>query len=123
MLHILYLEDIPLVGILYDIIEDMHEIRDTSPLFSITTAADLLGLHPRTLMLYEYEELLIPRRSATNRRVYSMKDLKEIKFIRYLLRMKKLNYAGVRIVLRMLDKADEKGVELRNSMFRDFKED
>ena len=41
----------------------MPELNLDKPLFTLSVAADLLGVHPRTLMIYETEKLVIPNRT------------------------------------------------------------
>lgn len=69
---------------------------------TITKASMLVGLHPRTLMLYEFEKLVIPKRNPANRRLYSPSQIKELEFMQFLTRKKGLNYAGIRIVKEMI---------------------
>jgi DNA-binding transcriptional MerR regulator len=68
------------------------------PVYTIGTAAEILGLHPRTLRLYEEGGLLRPARK-NNRRFYSAKDLEWIGCVRYLLHEKGLNQEGMRRLL------------------------
>ncbi len=97
------------------------QIDEYSPILPISVVADLLGIHMRTLMLYEYHKLLVPHRSPSNRRMYSQHDVVQIQFIRYLTRKKKINYAGIRTILSMLEVSEKKGVNLRSIIFSDFK--
>ena len=45
------------------------------PLYTLSIAAEILEIHPRTLMMYEALKLVIPQRTSTNRRRYSQRDL------------------------------------------------
>ena len=71
------------------------------PVYTIGTAAELLGVHPRTLRLYEDAGLLRPARK-NNRRFYSAYDLQWIGCIRYLLHEKGLNQEGLRRLLALV---------------------
>ena len=71
------------------------------PVYTIGTAAELLGVHPRTLRLYEDGGLLRPARK-NNRRFYSAKDLQWIGCVRYLLHEKGLNQEGLRRLLALI---------------------
>ena len=71
------------------------------PVYTIGTAAEILGVHPRTLRLYEDAGLLRPARK-NNRRFYSAKDLQWIGSIRYLLHEKGLNQEGLRRLLALM---------------------
>lgn len=68
------------------------------PVYTIGTAAEILGVHPRTLRLYEDGGLLRPARKK-NRRFYSANDLQWIGTIRYLIHEKGLNQEGLRRLL------------------------
>jgi MerR family transcriptional regulator/heat shock protein HspR len=68
------------------------------PVYTIGTAAEILGVHPRTLRLYEDGGLIRPARK-NNRRFYSAHDLEWIGCIRYLLHEKGLNQEGLRRLL------------------------
>ena len=68
------------------------------PVYTIGTAAEILGVHPRTLRLYEDGGLIRPARKK-NRRFYSANDLQWIGTIRYLIHEKGLNQEGLRRLL------------------------
>jgi MerR family transcriptional regulator/heat shock protein HspR len=69
-------------------------------LFSISVAAELAGLHPQTLRIYEREGLLDPARSPGGARRYSTDDLNRLREITTLMTAG-LNLAGVRQVLEL----------------------
>ena len=76
------------------------------PLYTISVAAEILETHPRTLMMYESLHLVVPRRTSTNRRRYSQRDVLTLQAIQRLTRRHGLNLAGARYViqcLRLLD--------------------
>jgi MerR family transcriptional regulator/heat shock protein HspR len=68
------------------------------PVYTIGTAAEILGVHPRTLRLYEDGGLIRPARK-NNRRFYSANDLQWISTIRYLIHEQGLNQEGLRRLL------------------------
>ncbi len=76
------------------------------PVYVISIAADLAGCHPRTLRIYEEEGLLEPVRTETNIRLYSDEDLRRVRVIRYLTRVRGVNLAGVKLLLQFRDAAD-----------------
>ncbi len=78
------------------------------PVYTIGTAAELLGVHPRTLRLYEDGGLIRPARK-NNRRFYSMNDLEWVGCIRYLLHDKGLNQEGLRRLLALVPCWEIKG--------------
>ena len=78
------------------------------PVYTIGTAAELLGVHPRTLRLYEDGGLIRPARK-NNRRFYSTKDLEWITCVRYLIHEKGLNQEGLRRLLALIPCWEVKG--------------
>lgn len=75
---------------------DDHE----RPMYLISVVAELLGVHPQTLRVYEREGLISPSR-AGGQRLYSRADVERLGLILDLTRNLGLNRAGVDIVLRM----------------------
>ncbi len=76
---------------------------DDSPRYIISVAAELVGMHPQTLRIYEQKGLVRPKRTAGNTRLYSDADLDRLRTIQRLTTEFGLNLAGVEIVLRMED--------------------
>ena len=77
-----------------------------APVYVISVAADLAGLHPQTLRAYEREGLLTPARTEGGTRRYSRRDVDRLRFIRTLTQDEGLNIAGVRVVLEMGEKLE-----------------
>ena len=73
---------------------------DDRPLFMISVAAELAGMHPQTLRLYERRGLVRPQRTAKNTRRYSQHDVERLRRIQELTELG-LNLAGVERVLAM----------------------
>ncbi len=71
-----------------------------SPLFMISVAAELAGVHPQTLRMYERRGLIRPGRTAKNTRRYSRHDVERLRRIQELTDLG-LNLAGVERVLAM----------------------
>jgi MerR family transcriptional regulator, heat shock protein HspR len=74
-----------------------------SPRYMISIAAELVGMHPQTLRVYEAKGLVRPRRTPGNTRLYSDADLKRLRLIQRLTSELGLNLAGVETVLRLED--------------------
>ena len=91
------------------------------PILTISVAAKLLGLHPRTVMLYERSGFLLPHRTNTNRRMYSIRDLNDLQFVKFLTRDKGINLAGVKTLLEAIGFADKAGFHLKEFLFPTFK--
>jgi MerR family transcriptional regulator, heat shock protein HspR len=76
---------------------------DDRPRYMISVAADLVGMHPQTLRIYENKGLIRPKRTAGNTRLYSDADLDRLRLIQRLTNELGLNLAGVEHVLRLQD--------------------
>ena len=73
------------------------------PRYMISVAAELVGMHPQTLRVYEQKGLVRPKRTAGNTRLYSEQDVERLKLIQRLTTELGLNLAGVELVLRLED--------------------
>ncbi len=73
------------------------------PRYMISVAADLVGMHPQTLRLYEAKGLVRPARTPGGTRLYSEVDLERLRLIQRLTTDFGLNLAGVEQVLRLQD--------------------
>jgi MerR family transcriptional regulator, heat shock protein HspR len=76
---------------------------DDRPRYMISVAADLVGMHPQTLRIYEQKGLVRPKRTAGNTRLYSELDVERLRLIQRLTTELGLNLAGVEHVLRLED--------------------
>jgi MerR family transcriptional regulator, heat shock protein HspR len=76
---------------------------DDRPRYMISVAADLVGMHPQTLRIYEQKGLVRPKRTAGNTRLYSESDLERLRVVQKLTTDLGLNLAGVDLVLRLED--------------------
>lgn len=86
------------------------------PLYMISVVSELLGVHPQTLRLYEREGFIRPRRTSGNTRLYSERDVEEVKRVLYLTRDLGVNLAGVEVILEMRRKAEKMQAELEETM-------
>ena len=76
---------------------------DEHPRYMISVAADLVGMHPQTLRIYESKGLVRPKRTAGGTRLYSESDVDRLRIIQRLTTELGLNLAGVELVLRLED--------------------
>ncbi len=83
----------------------MHSFED--PVYQISIVAELLGIHPQTLRHYEREGLVVPSRTNGKIRVYSQKDIDDLKLILRLTRELGVNLAGVDVVLQLKNQVRE----------------
>jgi MerR family transcriptional regulator, heat shock protein HspR len=74
---------------------------DDRPRYMISVAAELVGMHPQTLRIYETKGLVTPQRTAGNTRLYSEADLERLRLINHLTQELGLNLAGVEHVIRL----------------------
>ncbi len=73
------------------------------PRYMISVAAELVGMHPQTLRLYEAKGLVRPGRTPGGTRLYSDADIERLRLIQRLTTELGLNLAGVEQVLRLED--------------------
>jgi MerR family transcriptional regulator/heat shock protein HspR len=73
------------------------------PRYMISVAAELVGMHPQTLRLYEARGLVRPSRTPGGTRLYSDADVDRLRLIQRLTTELGLNLAGVEQVLRLQD--------------------
>ncbi len=71
------------------------------PFYMISIAAELAGVHPQTLRIYEREGFISPMRSPGGTRLYSEEDIEAVRTIQELTREKGVNLAGARLILRL----------------------
>jgi len=79
---------------------------DDRPRYMISVAAELVGMHPQTLRIYESKGLVTPKRTGGNTRLYSDLDLERLRLIQQLTTELGLNLAGVETVLRLQDEME-----------------
>ena len=74
---------------------------DTRAVYIISVAAQLAGVHPQTLRIYERKGLVQPKRTPGNSRRYSARDVARLRMIQRLTQEEGMNLAGVRMMLEM----------------------
>jgi MerR family transcriptional regulator/heat shock protein HspR len=78
------------------------------PVYIISVAAELVGMHPQTLRLYEREGLVTPSRTSGKTRLYSERDVEELG----------VNLAGVEEIIRLRDELDIQQNRLESEIAR-----
>ena len=73
----------------------------------ISAVAEMYGIHPQTLRLYEREGLLKPSRTEGNTRLYTEEDLQRLEFILSLARDLGVNISGIAVILQMRERMEE----------------
>jgi MerR family transcriptional regulator/heat shock protein HspR len=81
--------------------------RKSKGAYMISAVAEMYGIHPQTLRLYEREGLLKPSRTEGNTRLYTEDDLQRLEFILNLARDLGVNIAGIAIILQMRERMEE----------------
>jgi len=81
------------------------EMDERTPLFAITAAAELAGMHPQTLRQYDRLGLVSPTRTAGRTRRYSMKDVVQLREISRL-SAEGLNLEGIKRILELESQVD-----------------
>ena len=89
----------------------MAQADKNRPLYMISVAADLAGLHPQTLRIYESKGLVTPQRSSGNTRMYSQADIERLEFINELT-AEGINLAGVVRILDLRERMAKQEAEL-----------
>ena len=69
--------------------------------YIISVAAELAGVHPQTLRIYERKGLLQPKRTSGNTRRYSDRDIETLRRIQDLTQERGINLAGVKAIIEM----------------------
>jgi MerR family transcriptional regulator/heat shock protein HspR len=103
------------------------------PRYMISVAAELVGMHPQTLRIYEQKGLVRPKRTSGNTRLYSEADVARLQLIQRLTTEIGLNLAGVERVLhledelarmrRRIDRLEEEMREAIEQVHRSYRRD
>ncbi|MFN2617232.1 MAG: heat shock protein transcriptional repressor HspR [Thermoleophilaceae bacterium] len=88
--------------------------EQTRGVYMISVAAELAGMHPQTLRIYETRGLITPRRSPKNTRLYSREDVERLQRIQELTSELGMNLAGVEKVFELEEELERMRRRLRN---------
>jgi MerR family transcriptional regulator/heat shock protein HspR len=98
--------------------------QNDRPVYMISVAAELAGMHPQTLRIYEQRGLIEPNRSPKGTRLYSQEDVERLRRIQELTTQLGMNLAGVERVFeletelaqvrRRMDRLERRAEEMRN---------
>ena len=83
------------------------ERSEERAVYIISVAAELAGVHPQTLRMYERRGLLQPKRTSGNTRRYSEHDIERIRAIQELTQLGGISLAGVKLFIEMRERLDE----------------
>ena len=96
----------------------MAQADRNRPLYMISVAAELTGLHPQTLRIYESKGLVTPKRTSGNTRMYSQADVDRLELISQLTD-EGINLAGVMRILdqrELMAKLEAENEEMRREL-------
>jgi len=79
----------------------MPHLEPERGVYMISVAAELAGMHPQTLRIYETRGLITPKRSPKNTRLYSQEDVERLRRIQELTGELGMNLAGVEKVFEL----------------------
>ena len=88
------------------------------PVYMISVAAELAGVHPQTLRIYERKALVQPTRSPGGTRLYSEADIERLRLIQQLTQEEGINLAGVVRIIELERELDRTRVELAHARQR-----
>ncbi len=80
----------------------MAQHNSDTPIYSIGTAARMLGVSVQTLRMYESEGLIAPFKTAGNQRLYSDADIERIECIRKAINEEKISIAGIKSIYALI---------------------
>lgn len=91
-------------------------IDSDAPVFVISVAAQLAGMHPQTLRTYDRMGLVSPRRTAKRGRRYSARDIAALRLIQRLSQDEGINLEGIRRILALQSELDEARAQIEELM-------
>lgn len=90
----------------------MARRRQETAVYVISVAAELAGVHPQTLRVYERKGLLTPQRTSGNTRRYSAQDIERLRRIQELTQGAGVNLAGAKMIIRLEEQLERMRFEL-----------
>ena len=78
-------------------------LDDRAPVFAISVAAELSGMHPQTLRQYDRLGLVVPQRTRGRGRRYSARDVMRLREIQAMSQDQGINLAGIKRILELQD--------------------
>jgi MerR family transcriptional regulator/heat shock protein HspR len=80
----------------------LENIKKDSPVYTISTTAELLGISIHTLRMYEREGLILPHKKNSGHRLYSQEDIDRINCIRKAINESKISIAGIKTIYSLI---------------------
>ena len=85
---------------------------EDEPLFVISIAAKMIGMHAQSLRHYERIGLIQPGRSRGRVRLYSQSDIERLRYIQRLIQDLGVNLAGAEVVIRLNERVRQMEEEM-----------
>jgi DNA-binding transcriptional MerR regulator len=89
----------------------MIDALGDKPIYTTGTAAEILGISPKTIIGYDREGLINISRTAKNRRKLSKNNLFNIMLVHYFINEQGLTFNGVRLIIKLLRYGRKKGMD------------
>jgi MerR family transcriptional regulator, heat shock protein HspR len=87
-------------------------VRDDEPLYVISVAAEMAGMHPQTLRQYDRLGLVSPRRTGGGGRRYSLRDVEQLREVQRLSQEEGVNLVGIKRILELESQVEELRAQL-----------
>ncbi len=87
--------------------EQQAHFPEDAPVFVISVAAQLAGMHPQTLRQYDRLGLVVPSRASGRGRRYSAYDVARLRYVQHLSQEEGVNLAGIRHILALQSEIDD----------------
>ncbi|XVQ14678.1 heat shock protein transcriptional repressor HspR [Spirillospora sp. CA-255316] len=84
----------------------MDAVGEDTPVYVISVAAELSGLHPQTLRTYDRLGLVRPKRTSGRGRRYCARDIATLREIRRLTQEEGINLAGIKYIFALEREAE-----------------
>ncbi len=94
---------------------------EDAPIFPISVAAELAGMHPQTLRGYDRLGLVVPSRAKGRGRRYTARDISRLRLVQHLSQEEGINLNGIRRILELetrIDRLNEQVEQLADAMRR-----
>jgi MerR family transcriptional regulator/heat shock protein HspR len=82
-------------------LSSQYELSDDTPVYVISVAAQLSGMHPQTLRAYDRVGLVSPGRTASGGRRYALRDLLILREVQRLSQEEGVNLSGIKRILEL----------------------
>lgn len=89
-----------------------RRVRDDEPLYVISVAAEMAGMHPQTLRQYDRLGLVSPRRTMGGGRRYSLRDVEMLREVQRLSQEEGVNLVGIKRILELESEVAELRTQL-----------